>query len=301
MSRAADVPRELTCAPFVASDVVAEGLLTRRQLAGDTWRRLLPGIYAWARLRIDHPMRCLAAGLFLRGRGAVSGRDAAALWGADALVRGATIEVTVPEPTRLRAPAGLTIVRSPLPRGDVAARAGIPVTTPVRTAFDVSRRLPIIEAVVTVDAMLAARLITPDTLAATASARPRWPGLSTLRRVLELCDGNAESPQESRLRLVLIAGGLPRPVCQHEVYDGSGAFVARLDLAYPDLKLAIEYEGDHHRGREVFQRDLRRINRLRALGWTVLRFGAADIYREPIRIIALVKIALEQLERDSRS
>jgi hypothetical protein len=122
-----------------------------------------------------------------------------------------------------------------------------------------------------------------------------------LRRVLELCDGNAESPQESRLRLVLIAGGLPRPVCQHEVYDGSGAFVARLDLAYPDLKLAIEYEGDHHRGREVFQRDLRRINRLRALGWTVLRFGAADIYREPIRIIALIKIALEQLERDSRS
>jgi hypothetical protein len=255
----------------------------------------LPGIYAWAGLRLDHTARCLAAGLFMRGRGAVSGRDAAALWGADALVRGAPIEVTVPEPIRLRAPDGLVIVRSPLAAGDIGVRAGIPVTTPVRTAFDMSRRLPIIEAVVTVDAMLAARLIGPAALAAAAAARPRWPGLAKLRRVLELCDAGAESPQETRLRLVLVAGGLPRPVCQHEVLDGTGAFVARLDLAYPHLKLGIEYEGDHHRDPSVFQRDLRRMNRLRGLGWTVLRFGAADIYREPVRVIVLVQVAYERL------
>jgi hypothetical protein len=294
MPRAATVPSELTHAPFVGRDAISNGLLTRRQLAGDTWRRLLPDIYAWSELPVDHPMRCLAVGLFLRGRGAVSGRDAAALWGADTLVRGAPIEVTVPEPARFRAPDGLVVVRSPLPSDDVGARAGVPVTSPGRTAFDVARRLPLIEAIVVVDAMLAARLLTPADLAASALARPGWPGLPRLRRVLELCDAGAESPQETRLRLVLIAGGLPRPVCQYQVVDGRGRFVARVDLAYPERKLAIEYEGDHHRGRVAFQRDLRRMNRLRALGWTVLRFGAADIYRQPVRVIALVQIAHEQ-------
>jgi hypothetical protein len=301
VSRAVAVPRELTVAPFAGSDAVAAGLLTRRQLAGDTWRRLFPGIYVWSRLRLDHRARCVAAGLFLRGRGAVSGRDAAALWGADALVRGAPIEVTVPAPARLRAPDGLVIVRSSLASGDVGGRAGMRVTTPGRTAFDVARRLPIIEAVVAVDAMLAAGLVTPAGLEAVAAARPGWPGLVQLRRVLELCDAGAESPQESRLRLVLVAGGLPRPVCQYEVFDRNGCLVARLDLAYPDLKLAIEYEGDHHRDRDAFQRDLRRVNRLRALGWTVLRFGAADIYRQPVRVIALVQVAYEQLDPDTRS
>ena len=296
MSRIVAAPRELTHAPFVGCKAVADGLVTRRQLAGDAWRRMLPDIYAWSRLRLDHRMWCRAAGLFLHGRGVVSGRDAAALFGADAVVRGAPIEVTVPEPVRIRAPGGLVVVRSPLPAGDVDGWAGVPVTTPVRTAFDVARRLPIIEAVVTVDAMLAARLVTPAGLEATAAARPGWPGLRQLRRVVELCDAGAESPQESRLRLVLIAGGLPRPVCQHEVFDGNGCFVARLDLAYPDRKLAIEYEGDHHRDRSTFQRDLRRMNRLRALGWTVLRFGAADIYRQPVRVIALVQIAYEQMD-----
>jgi len=56
-------------------------------------------------------------------------------------------------------------------------------------------------------------------------------------------------------------------------------------------KLGVEYEGDHHRGRGAFQADLRRINALRACGWTVLRFAARDL-REPARLIATVKAAL---------
>jgi hypothetical protein len=136
MARAVALPKELTFAPFVGEEAIADGLLTKRQLSGDTWRRLLPGIYAWRELRLSHRDRCFAAGLFLRDRGAVSGRDAAALWGADALVRGAPVEVTVPVRVRFRAPSGLEVVRSPLPEGDVASWAATPVTTPGRTAFD---------------------------------------------------------------------------------------------------------------------------------------------------------------------
>jgi very-short-patch-repair endonuclease len=68
--------------------------------------------------------------------------------------------------------------------------------------------------------------------------------------------------------------------------------IARLDLAYPGKRLGIEYEGDHHRGRGVFQQDLRRLNALRACGWTVLRFAALDIYREPSRVVATVRAPL---------
>jgi hypothetical protein len=188
MPRSVAVPRELTYAPFVGRDAVATGLVTRAQLAGPAWRRLLPDIYAWAELHLDHQAWCLAAGLFLRERGAVSGRAAAALWGADVLVRGEPIEVTVPRATRLRTPSGLTVVRSPLPASDVAQWAGVPLTTPRRTAFDLARRLPLIEAVVAADAMLAARLISRRTLTSLIRDEPYWPGLPQLRKVLMLCD-----------------------------------------------------------------------------------------------------------------
>jgi very-short-patch-repair endonuclease len=80
-------------------------------------------------------------------------------------------------------------------------------------------------------------------------------------------------------------------VTQYVVRTPGGLFVARLDLAYPQHKLGIEYEGDHHRGRAVYRNDLRRINSLRTCGWTVLRFAAAD-FRERARIVTTVRAAL---------
>ncbi len=79
---------------------------------------------------------------------------------------------------------------------------------------------------------------------------------------------------------------------RYPVHDARGLFVARLDLAYPQHKLGVEYDGDHHRDREQFQRDLRRINALHACGWTVLRFAAADIFRNSHRVVELVRGAL---------
>lgn len=289
--RAAAVPRQLTVAPFVGSAAVAAGLVTRRQLTGDAWRRLLPDIYAWRGLAVDHRLRCRAAGLYLAGRGAVSGRDAAALWGAEVRPLDAPVETTVPHEVRFRAPAGIRVVRSRLARGDITGRWGVPVTTASRTAFDLARRLSLPEAVVCVDAMLAARLIIPPELPAFAAARPGWPGLEQLHTVVALADRGAESPQESRLRMILIAGGLPRPVTQYEVRDHAGRQVARLDLAYPRARLGMEYDGDQHRTREAFRRDLRRLNALRVNGWSVLRFTAADL-RRPVQVVATVRAAL---------
>jgi very-short-patch-repair endonuclease len=69
----------------------------------------------------------------------------------------------------------------------------------------------------------------------------------------------------------------------------AGHFLARLDLAYPARRLGLEYDGDHHRDRVTFQRDIRRLNRLRLLGWTVLRFTADDVLRNPDRVVAYVR------------
>jgi hypothetical protein len=282
----------LTCVPFLGREAVAAGLVTRRQLAGDAWRRLFPDVYASSGLELDHRLWCIGAGLLLADRGAVSGRSAAALWGTDVLVRGAPIEVTVPRSIRIRAGSRLAVIRSELPTADIAAWAGIPVTNAVRTAFDLGRRPPLTEAVVALDAMLAARLVTHADLARFTASHAEWPGSRRLRLAVRLSDSGAASPMESRMRMVLIAGGLPRPVTQFEVYDEQGLFVARLDMAYPRKRLGIEYEGDHHRGPAAFQHDLRRINALRACGWTVLRFGSRDIYREPAKVVAMVRRVL---------
>jgi hypothetical protein len=84
---------------------------------------------------VDHHARWRAAGLYLRGRGAVSGRSAAAFWGADALVRGDPIEVTVPEEARIRPPAGLAVVGSPLADGDLMIFAGSTRSAPAAGPF----------------------------------------------------------------------------------------------------------------------------------------------------------------------
>jgi hypothetical protein len=213
MPRTIAVPRELTTAPFTGTAAVAAGLLTRRQLQGDTWCRLLPDVYVWSGLALDHRTRCRAAGL----------------WGAGVLVRDGPVEVTVPLSTRLRAPDGLAIVRSPLPPYDVTERAGVSLTSAERTAFDLGRRLPVVEAVVAVDAMLAAKLITKSGLAAFATDRPGWPGIDQLTTVLLVSDAGAASPQESRLRVLLLGSGLPRPVTRATITGAAASSSATSD------------------------------------------------------------------------
>jgi hypothetical protein len=291
VARTVAVPRELTYTPFRGAQAVENGLLTRRQLAGSTWLRLFPDIYIWEGAPLDHRTRCLATGLFLDGRGAISGLDAAALMGANALTRGAPIEATVPDPIRVRAQRGLRIVRSPLPAGDCRGPAELLITSPARTAFDVARGQDWMTAVACIDAMRKARLVTEEEVAAFAAARRDWTRVSQVGKILFLSDARAESPQESRLRLVLIAGGLPWPNTQYEVRDSWNRFVARLDLAYPEHRLGIEYDGDHHRARAVFRNDLRRLNDLRTCGSTVLRFTAADLYA-PGKVAETVRAAL---------
>jgi hypothetical protein len=267
-------------------------------LRGPAWRRLLPDVFVRAETPLDHSLWCDAVALVLPEGAAIAASSAAYLWGVNLLPPAAPVVVAVPPERRMRPHPLILVIRSPVRADDVVDLAGLPVTTPVRTAFDLGRRQPRVEAVVAVDALLHSRVVKREALEAYARRHTRWPGARLLREVCALAEPLTESPMETRLRLVIVDGGLPRPVAQHDIVSARGRVLARSDLAYPDAMVAIEYEGDHHRERATFQRDVARYNTLRAMGWLVLRFTASDVLRNPDRVVAQVAAALRERGHD---
>jgi very-short-patch-repair endonuclease len=104
-------------------------------------------------------------------------------------------------------------------------------------------------------------------------------GIGRLGRVIDLAEKKTESAMETRLRMLLVLAGLPRPKVQIPIHDDDGRFLARPDMLYSLQRLAIEYDGGNHRDRLVD--DDRRQNRLIGSGLRILRFTAADVYGAP--------------------
>ena len=92
---------------------------------------------------------------------------------------------------------------------------------------------------------------------------------------------------ETRLRMLLVLNGLPRPGVQVTLRDEKGGFLGRPDLYYPEHRLGIEYDGETHRVSLV--QDNRRQNRLLMAGIRLLRFTAADVLRGPDSVVAQVR------------
>ncbi|HET9519193.1 MAG TPA: DUF559 domain-containing protein, partial [Actinoplanes sp.] len=272
----------------------ADGLITRSALRGRSWLRLLPDVYVHRDTELDHRTWCAAVALTLPVGAALGGLSAAYLWGVDLLPRDAPVTVVAPRSIRLRRDARIAARYTTLTRNDVTRLGGLAVTTPERTAFDLGRQAPRADALVAVDALLH-RGVSLGALEQLAAERCRWPGAPLLRAVLLLAEPLSESPMETRLRLLIVDAGLPPPVAQHTVRDSTGRFVGRVDLAWPALRLAVEYEGDHHRERAQFQRDVARLNALRAAGWTVLRFTADDVLRRPAHTVSHIISAMREL------
>ena len=98
---------------------------------------------------------------------------------------------------------------------------------------------------------------------------------------------------ESRLRMLLVLAGLPEPVVNHIEYDEQGRWVRRYDLSYPELRLAIEYDGRQHAESDrQWERDVERREELDREEWRIVVVLAKGIYREPGRTIERVVEAL---------
>lgn len=150
--------------------------------------------------------------------------------------------------------------------------AGCPATSATRTAWDLSRRLPVVEAVVALDALCRVTRFAPADLLARRATEPGARGARRLDEIVALADPRAESQPESRLRLDLVRQGLPVPEVQYEIRDEHGFVLARADLAHPWARLAIEYDGEMHFTRQRRELDLQRDGILAGYGWQTLRF-----------------------------
>jgi hypothetical protein len=160
--------------------------------------------------------------------------------------------------------------------GDVVLYAGMPVTSPVRTVVDLSSRLGVDGTGRLVDEMLRRRLLSVAELRDRIVELRPAPGRSmrVLRAVVAARDETyapGESTLEARIRRVIRRKGFPPPVGQHWVRDAS--FAARLDFAYPDVKVYLEGDGfGFHRYASDLDRDVRRRNALVERGWIGLHF-----------------------------
>ena len=249
--------------------------LTRAQLLGKRWHRLGPRVYA-PREAADNPMiRLKAAMLRLPTVAVFSGRSAAFLHGLDSVFP-SDIEVTLPPRCSISRRVGIKIRRRRLYSNEVVVRQGFRVTSALRTVVDIASRLDLVEGAVILDTALHKRLIRRDQI----------PANGRLRKAVALAEPATESPMETRLRLLLVLAGLPRP----QVQVSLPRVFARADLYYPESRLVIEYDGATHRN--SLAADNRRQNRLIEAGYRVLRFSASDVLGEPADVVELVRRAL---------
>lgn len=251
--------------PFRGSRAVAIGLVTWDRLFGPDFLRLHPDTYVGVDTEIDVPTRVRALLEWSRDRGVVAGPLAAAALGADCPWEDA--EIVLPQRCR-RPPADVRARNDVLLPGEVTMRFGCPVTSEVRTAFDLARRTPHVEAVAAVDQLAFREQFGADDLLALVDRHPGARGLVAVRRVIERMDGRAESLPETRLRLGLLDRGVPPAVPQFRVRLRTGKG-KRLDLAWPERMLALEYDGDEHRSITGQNVDAFDRARLGDLGWDV--------------------------------
>lgn len=180
-----------------------------------------------------------------------------------------------------------------LTANDAAELSGLAITSPARTWWDLATMLAPADLLAVTDQILRT-WCSPQRLQEMLFRHIGERGAVRARCALRHGDPRAESRMESVTRWLLIEAGLPSPELQYPIRDQNGYMVARLDLAYPRLRIAIEFDGAVHREAEVFARDLRRQNMLVNDGWTVLRFSGADVLGRPAGVVAQVGAAWDK-------
>lgn len=215
------------------------------------------------------------------------------------------VEVAVHHPAR--APRGRHVeghsVRASLAR--VTVVDGIRTTSPATTWAMFGAHLDLTELVALGDAMVRVPrhpggfrppsgppLATIEHLAAAAAAGRRV-GAQRLRDALPLLRTGSSSPGETRTRLVLFDGGLPEPHLDFDVHDAHGRWLGCSEIAYPVYRVAVEYEGDHHRtSREQWNRDIEKYQAYAEAGWRVVRATHDLVSRHPRELVRQVGAAL---------
>jgi hypothetical protein len=252
------------------------------RLRSGRWIVMYDNVYRYAGAPRTLSQRRLAAVLAVGSLSAVSHRAAAEMYGLWASTP-PTVEVST---TRDHSPEleGVQVVHrlEDLHERWVTAVDGVPCTTVARTLVDLGAVLPDKEVARCLDRATGRGIVTVSMVetARKAVARRGRRGAGVIRRVLAPhLDGEpVAGVLEARMTRLLSEQGLPEAVPEYRVWSETGAFVARVDFAYPELRLAIEVDGlAAHSGVDAFRRDRTRQNALVGAGWTVLRFTWTEV------------------------
>ncbi|MUL81116.1 MULTISPECIES: DUF559 domain-containing protein [unclassified Mycolicibacterium] len=271
----------------VATNAQILSRISRRQLQSavncGALERMWQGIYCIG--EPDLQTRLLGLDLSCGARVPVCLGTAAAIHGFDT-EQPADLHVLEPIGSRLRSCDGLVVHRRDgAPLNLVQGRL---VNTASWTAVEVARSLRRRRALATLDAALRSGTCTRAELWRSALEQAGRRGIVAVRNLIPLADGRAESPMESEARLVMLDGGLPTPELQFEVIDGNGE-LRRLDFAWPEQRVAVEYDGvDWHGNPDALRNDRRRTAALMDIGWVVIAIVFEDVRHREGEMIARI-------------
>jgi hypothetical protein len=275
--------------PFIGTEALAAGTVTRRTLAS-RHDMVYRNVYLQKGVEFTPDRRAVAAWLWSERNATIAGMSAAALHGSRWIDSELPAELIRSEACDVD---GIVIHRNQLSDDETCVVRGMPVTTPPRTAFDIGRRDRLETAIIRVDALANATGLKPEDVERVAEGRRGARGMVQLRRVVELMDGGAESPQETRTRLLLIAAGFPKPQTQVIVVKEDDAFVGRVDMGWAEWKVAVEYDGPQHwTDPEQHARDIDRLADLAAQGWLIIRVSRDLLRYRPHVFLARVRDAM---------
>jgi hypothetical protein len=275
--------------PFRASEALDAGALTFREL-----RRFHAAVYprVWVPRGVELTVgqRAKAAWLWSGRSGVLAGLSASAVLGAKWIDADSPVELVH---TNRRPPPGIAVHTDQLSSGETLIARALPVTTPARTAFDLGRRLPLLDGVQRIDALMNATDVKVVAVEDVIARHPGVRGLRRLRETLTFVDGGAESPYESLTRMRLVQAGFPRPETQIEVRDEYGQVFARIDMGWRDYLVGVDFEGAHH-WTDPRQRnwDVERYARLPELGWLDIRVTSGILHNRPQQFLDRVGAAL---------
>ena len=278
--------------PFIGTEALGRRAIPERALR-KRYQPLYPGVYIPRDVDPSARVRAEAAWLWSKRRGVLAGLSAAAMFGSK-WISGALPAELIHD--NRRPPPLLTVRADALHAGEVVDLGGIPATSAARTAFDIGRHtVGQTAAVMRIDALMNRTSLDVEAIRAVAVAHRGVRGLSRLRTTLSLVDGGAESPQETIARLALIRAGLPRPTTQVEIFDEFGGFVARVDMAYAGVHVAVEYDGAQHWSDAlVRQADIDKMYELNRLGWIVIRVSNDQLRHRRTTYTTRVEKALRE-------
>lgn len=274
--------------PFLTDWAHAAGV-TKRELAGPAYRQIFRGVHISAVVPDSLVVRGRAAILRSPQGGLLSHETASQLW-VPSWPRSSDVNLAYSRDVRSLG-EGLRVHRFTYPM-ERWYRQGLPVTGPAMTFIHQAVRLDLVDLVSFGDRLVARQAISPDELVRATLA---WDGHGRRASVAaaRLVRERSESVPETQSRLLVVLAGLPEPVCNHPYVVG-GAARFRLDLAWVEYKVALEYDGRWHDEPEQRAKDEARRAEMRAAGWIILVIRAEDLYDGPDEVVAQVAEALHR-------